>query len=114
LKFIVKANGNIIADNVDVADTYFKRLRGLLGKTHLEPGEGLLLTKCSSVHCLFMKFTIDVVYLSKDMTVMGMETIRPWRIGKLVWGTAHTLELGEGVAMGLLKKGDVIQLNDRL
>lgn len=99
-------NGSVIADQVRVADTYFTRLRGLLGTKKLERGEGLLLTQCSSVHCFFMKFTIDVVYLSKDMVVLGTETLRPWRIGKWVRGTVHTLELAEGVAVPGLKKGD--------
>ena len=102
----VLCNGSVIADNVRIADTYFTRLRGLLGKKKLERGEGLLLTQCSSVHCFFMKFTIDVVYLSKDMVVLGTETIRPWRIGKWVRGTVNTLELAEGAAVPKLQKGD--------
>jgi uncharacterized protein len=109
---IVLMNGLVIADKVMVADTYFKRLRGLLGKTHLESGEGLLLTHCSSVHCFFMKFTIDVVYLSTDMVVLGTETIHPWRIGKFFRDTVHVLELEEG-ALGIqLKKGDQLYFED--
>jgi hypothetical protein len=102
----VTCNGVLIADKVNTADSYFKRLRGLLGKKQLQPGEGLLLTKVSSVHCFFMKFTIDVVYLSPEMIVTGVETLPPWRIGKWIKGTAHTLELAEGAAAGRIKKGD--------
>ena len=102
----ILCNGSVIADDLHIADTYFTRLRGLLGKKELKRGEGLLLTQCSSVHCFFMKFTIDVVYLSKDMVVLGTETIRPWRIGKWVRGTRHTLELAEGAAISKLQKGD--------
>lgn len=108
-KVSIVLNGSVIADQVRVADTYFTRLRGLLGKKGLQKGEGLLLTQCSSVHCFFMKFTIDVVYLSKDMVVLGTETIRPWRVGKFFRGTKHTLELAEGDA-GTLKRGDQLVL----
>ena len=108
----VTCNGVLIADKVYMADSYFKRLRGLLGKTQLQPGEGLLLTKVSSVHCFFMKFTIDVVYLSDDMVVTGIETIPPWRVGKWVRGTAHTLELEEGNAQSFIKKGDILNFTD--
>ncbi len=108
----VLINGIEIADKVIVADTYFKRLRGLLGKTHLNPGEGLLLTHCSSVHCFFMKFTIDIVYLSEDMVILGTETISPWRIGKFFRGTEHILELEEGVLGTQLKKGDQLYFED--
>ncbi len=105
-------NGEIIADKVKVADTYFKRLRGLLGKNRLEPGEGLLLTNCSSIHCFFMKFPIDVVYLSKDMVILGAETISPWRIGTIFHGTAHVLELEEGALGTQIKKGDQLHFED--
>ena len=108
----VTCNGVLIADKVDVADNYFKRLRGLLGKIQLQPGEGLLLTKVSSVHCFFMKFTIDVVYLTVDMEVTGIETLPPWRVGKWIRGTAHTLELEEGKAQAFIKKGDILDIID--
>lgn len=110
----VACNGVPIADHVNIADSYFKRLRGLLGKNQLQPGEGLLLTKVSSVHCFFMKFTIDVVYLSPEMVVTGIETIRPWRVGKWIRGTAHTLELAEGAAQGRIKKGDMLEFDETL
>ena len=113
-KFKVSCNGEILADKVYIADSYFKRLRGLLGKKQLQPGEGLLLTKVSSVHCFFMKFTIDVVYLDKDMVVTGVETIPPWRVGKWIKGTTHTLELEEGAARGRVKKGDKLTINEVL
>jgi uncharacterized protein len=108
----VTCNGVLIADKVHIADSYFKRLRGLLGKNQLQPGEGLLLTKVSSVHCFFMKFPIDVVYLNADMMVTGIETIPPWKIGKLIRGTSHTLELEEGKAQALIKKGDILHFAD--
>ncbi len=110
----VLVNGEEIADKVMIANTYFKRLRGLLGKSHLETGEGLLLTHCSSVHCFFMKFPIDVVYLTKDMIVLGTETIPPWRIGKTYRHTVHTLELAEGVLGTRLKKGDQLHFEDAI
>ena len=104
----VTCNGVLIADKIHTADSYFKRLRGLLGKKQLQPGEGLLLTKVSSVHCFFMKFTIDVVYLSPEMVVTGVETLQPWKVGRWIKGTAHTLELEEGAATGRIKKGDIL------
>lgn len=108
----VTCNGVLIADTVSIADSYFKRLRGLLGKKQLQPGEGLLLTKVSSVHCFFMKFPIDVVYLTADMVVTGVETLPPWRVGKWIRGTAHTLEIEEGKAQSLIKKGDTLYFAD--
>lgn len=104
-------NNILIASNVKVADTFVSRLVGLLGRKNIDEDEGLLLMNCSSIHCFFMKFTIDAVYLSKDMKVLYKETIMPWRIGKVVKGCAHVLELSEGTARNILV-GDSIVLAD--
>ena len=64
---------------VIVADTFFLRLRGLMGKTRLPDRTGLLLTPCNSVHMCFMYFPIDVVYLDKDYTVLKIvRNLKPW------------------------------------
>ena len=103
----VVCNNNVVFNDIVVADTFMSRLVGLLNKKYLSVDEGLLLTNCSSIHCFFMKITIDVVYLSKDMEVLYIETVRPWRIGKIVKKTNHVLELAEGAA-------DKISVGDRL
>lgn len=103
----VICNDKLIADKVLKADTFIRRLVGLLDRKHLDISEGLLLMNCKSVHCFFMKFAIDVVYLSKNMTVLDIETIYPWGIGKIVRNTANVLELAEGEA-SILNKGDIL------
>src|SRR5690349_7115941 len=44
----------VLADAAGVADTSAKRRTGLLKHTHLEPGDGLWIVPCESVHCFFM------------------------------------------------------------
>lgn len=98
----------VLADGVKLADSFFKSFMGLMGKKTLENGEGLLLNT-SSVHCFFMKITIDAVYISKNMTVLGKETLIPWRVGQWFKGTKYILELGEGAAASV-SIGDSISL----
>lgn len=95
---IVYCNDVVLADKVRIADNFFKRFIGLMGKKGLRNGAGLLLLKSPSIHCFFMKITIDAIYLSKDMKVLGIETLKPWSIGRHFRGTAHVLELKEGAA----------------
>ncbi|MEL7655751.1 MAG: DUF192 domain-containing protein [Bacillota bacterium] len=90
---------------IKVADNFFKKLVGLLGRKNMRQNEGLLLKNCSSIHCFFMRFPIDVVYLSKDMIVIFIETVAPWRVGRLIRGTKHILELDQGGA-NHLRVGD--------
>lgn len=97
----------LISNNINIADTFKKRLIGLLGKNKLFD-EGLLLVDCSSIHCFFMKITIDALYLSKDMKVLYKETIKPWKIGKIIKETKHILELPENAARNI-EIGDNIE-----
>jgi uncharacterized membrane protein (UPF0127 family) len=100
-----------LANNVKSADTFFTRLVGLLNKKHMDNNDGLLLTNCSAIHCFFMKFAIDALYLNKDMTVLYKETISPWKIGKIVKGTSHVLELSEGAAIDILI-GEMLEIKE--
>ena len=86
---------------VQVADNFLQRLRGLMLRSpeSLPLGTGLLIAPCSSIHMMFMRFAIDVVYLAEDYTVVKVaRNIRPW-IGIsacLKRGTWAVLELPSG------------------
>lgn len=101
-------NAETIVNNIKIADTFKLKLIGLMGRNKLQD-EGLFLKDCSSIHCLFMKITIDAVYLSKDMKVLYKETIKPWRLGKIIKKTKNVLELPEGASQNI-KIGDTIKL----
>ena len=84
--------------NVVVADSYWTRLRGLLGRRGLEPGEGLLLRPANSVHTGFMRFSIDIVFLDRELRVLRVvEAVPPWRV-KVRRGARAVLELRAGEA----------------
>lgn len=100
-KYSVFQNGDCLADKVGMASGFFTRLKGLMFRRKLETGEGLLLTDCGQIHCCFMRFPIDVVYLDREMKVLYVETVRPWRVGRLVKGSRNVLELEEGKAVSL-------------
>lgn len=55
-------------------------MRGLLGRSALEPGEGVVLRPASSIHTAFMRFPIDVVFLDHDQHVVRIdECLKPFR-----------------------------------
>lgn len=88
-------NGEELCD-VEVADSFISRFKGLMLRKCLDDTSGLLIRKCSSIHTCFMRFPIDVIYMDKDYTVLYTETVYPWRIGKIVKHTKHVLELPKG------------------
>ena len=71
--------------DAEVAESFFERARGLIGRKDLPPGEGMLILRCNAIHTLFMKFPIDAIsYDSNDRVVKRVENIKPGRF--LVWG----------------------------
>jgi uncharacterized membrane protein (UPF0127 family) len=78
--------------------TPLRRMKGLLGRSELERGEGLLLRPASSIHTFFMRFPIDAVFLDRDLTVLHVaQDLPPWRkAGKR--GAKAVLELPAGEA----------------
>lgn len=86
----------ILADTADLADTGKTRRTGLLKHERLNPGEGLWIVPCESVHTFFMKFPIDLVYLDKKRKVRKIRhSVPAWRLSACL--TAHSiLELPAG------------------
>lgn len=81
-----------------VADRFLARLVGLLGRSSLPPGEGLLIRPASSVHTFFMRFPIDVVFLDRTGAVVGIRRdVPPWRMA-FARGAREVLEIGAGEA----------------
>ena len=97
---LVKKDGRVVS--VPVARTYFSRLRGLMGKASLGEEEGLFLAECSRVHCCFMRFPIDVLYVVCDLRGIEVETLEPWQLGKRVKGARHVLEMPAGYFDGIV------------
>ena len=87
----------LVIPSAQIADNLWARFWGLLGRRRIGVDEGLLIEPCSSVHTLFMRFTIDVVFLDRDRRVLKVATVRPFRAA-LARGSKSVLELAEGSA----------------
>lgn len=83
-----------------LADTFWRRLRGLLGRSSLQKGEGLVLVGEKSIHTFFMKFPIDVIYVDKAYKVLRTDIqMAPFRIGPFVARSAYVVELPGGAIL---------------
>jgi len=70
---------------VEIADTFFTRFRGLIGRKAPKKGCGILITKCNSIHTFFMSYPIDAIFLDgNDNVVRTVRRIKPWKL--MVWG----------------------------
>lgn len=86
------------------------RALGLIGKRHVDPRCAYLFGHCTSVHTCFMRVPIDVIACDRDMCVLHVETMRPWRLtSKRVHGTRTIIEAAAGTAAELgIKPGCIL------
>jgi hypothetical protein len=93
-----REDGTVVCKRCVLAEHPLSRMKGLLGRRSLPAGEGLLLRPASAVHTLFMRFPIDLVFLSREHDVVAVVAeVRPWRAA---WrrGARAVLELPAGEA----------------
>ena len=109
----LERTGALLADRVEVADRLLPRLKGLLGRARLSPGEGLWLKPCNSIHMLFMRFPIDVAFLDSDgRVVRAIDAIRPWRATRTYLSARSALELPAGtLAEAQIREGDRLRMS---
>jgi len=64
---------------IEIADTFFARFRGLMLRKKLPAGHGLLIAPCNSIHMCFMRFAIDAIFIDKNYKVLKISrNIKPW------------------------------------
>jgi uncharacterized protein len=93
---VLGPGGEIVCERCQIADNFFTRLRGLLGREHLRRGEGMLIRPTRSIHTIGMQFPIDVVYLDRELSVLKVKRrLRCWR-ASVCWRARSALELPAG------------------
>jgi hypothetical protein len=113
IKIRNQRTGAVIADRATEAATHWSRFRGLIGRRSLESGGGLVIRPSSSIHMLFMMFTIDTVFFDADDRVTSASSnVRPW-IGFASGGgsAVGVIELPRGAAAEV-EPGDQLQFLD--
>lgn len=87
----------VIAERMQRADTFMRRLVGLLGRDGLEADEALWISPCRGIHTMWMRFAIDAVFLDMDLKVVAVrENVAPWKSTGFIKGASSVLELPEG------------------
>ena len=111
LQVLNRTRGTVLALRLEAAHTGPSRRKGLLGRKCLQPGEGLWIAPCESVHTFFMKFPIDLVYLDRKQQVKKVrDSVGSWRISACL--TARSvLELPAGTVRATqTEQGDTVEI----
>ncbi|MCX5701721.1 MAG: DUF192 domain-containing protein [Candidatus Omnitrophica bacterium] len=106
------SKNTVLADKAEVADTFLKRLIGLLRRKSLSQGEALILIPSNSIHSFFMRFSIDVLFLDKSgRVVKTIVFLSPWRLTKVYFKAHLTIELPVGtIERTSTQEGDTVSI----
>lgn len=102
---------------ITIADTFLKRLVGLIGRRHLCADEALFIPRCRAVHTFFMRRPIDVIMLDKRNQVLRViESLPSWRVVcgdfrvvaclELAAGTSRAFGIAPGLKLRCEQAGD--------
>lgn len=95
----------VVAQQVELAITFWQRLRGLAGRRAMPPGSAMLLYPCNSVHTCFMRFPIDIIFSDQQGHVLKIvHNLPPFRFTSPVKDSRLVLELpaGQAAATGIM------------
>ncbi len=105
-------NGLVITENIQIADTFFSRFKGLMFRKSIPDDYALHIKPCNQIHMLNMRFAIDVVYLSREGRVVKVdENVQPNKICKTVKEAKSVIEMnGFAAAKFGITEGDILEI----
>jgi uncharacterized protein len=91
-------DGRVVCTRCLIAQRPWQRMRGLLGRSRLDRGEGMLFRPAGSIHMFFMRFPIDAIFCTAELEVIDVERdLAPWRVAGRK-GAKVVIELAAGAA----------------
>ena len=102
-------NGRVVARDLATAFDSESRRVGLLRHQSFPQGAAMLIAPTNAVHTFFMRFSIDIAFVSRDGTVVKVcHAVRPWRIAAAMRAYG-VVELPAGTLAGCdTAAGDVL------
>ncbi|MGL6298672.1 MAG: DUF192 domain-containing protein [Methanobacteriaceae archaeon] len=121
-------NNSVIERNLKFANSYFKRLKGLMFVRELNYGLVFIIPKSkirnispktNTIHSFFMRISVDILFLNENKEVIDMKTLKPWKYYSPVVTNkgnniesveiSYIIELKEGLA-----KKNKVNIGDKL
>ena len=102
MRLIGEDTGKIIAGEVELADSFWRRFRGLMFRRRFPSGKALFFKFNKpgrhGVRMYFVRFPIDLVYLDSSFKVVEVRArLKPWRMYWLKAVAKYLIELPAGV-----------------
>lgn len=109
-RVIIKRSGAVLVQDLETADNSWTRFKGLMLRPSLPKHGGLWLTPCSSIHMMFMRFPIDVIWLNSKRVVLKVSSgVAPWYGMAFCLNAWTALEIPAGNADGVQVGDELIR-----
>ncbi len=101
-----------LAAEVITANSFWSRAKGLLGRKTLPQQTTLWISDCNSIHTFFMKFSLDLIFVDRDLKVCAVHrNVRPWRIRGPIWKAKSVFEFSTGaIPENFVEPGDQLHV----
>ncbi|MBI2521257.1 MAG: DUF192 domain-containing protein [Bdellovibrio sp.] len=112
LKVTWQENSVLLSSKTRHANATLDRMIGLMFAPPTVEIDGLLIEPCNSIHTFFMRFNLDLVFLSRKNVILKIQrNVKPWRMTWIVWRAKKVLELKSGLIPSDLKIGDTLEFS---
>lgn len=103
---------HVLGRDVKIVNTFIGRLIGLMFIKEMNGMDGLIIERCNSIHNCFVRFPIDVIFLSNDNRIIKIiRKFRPWRFSWIYFSAKRVLELPGGTIPEHVTKGDYLEVS---
>lgn len=111
-RIINSTKNTLLAERAEIAEAFWPRLKGLLGRKQLDPKAGLILRPCSSIHTFFMGFPIDAAFVdSQNRIIKAYHSLPAWRLSGMFFNSSFCVELpAEALLASRSEAGDYVQI----
>jgi uncharacterized protein len=83
----------LISDDIIIADSFFKKLKGLMFCKNFKTNKGVFFSNSNWIHTFFMLFSIDVLYLDSSFKVVSyIKDLKPWSFTLPRFKAKHLIE----------------------
>ena len=102
----------LLIENLIVADTFFTRGMGLLGRKDIAPNEALWIKRTNNIHTWFMRMQIDCIFIDRNLEIKKIvSNIPAFRFVGPFWKSSSVIETQAGFAESKnLKVGDQLHV----
>ena len=119
MRLVDRTTGKLLASEVELADTFWRRFRGLMLRGKFQQGKALLFKFSKpgrhGVHMWFVRFSIDLVYLDSSFKVVELRAqLKRWRFYRPRATVSYLIELPAGtISRARVEVGHEISLEGK-